>query len=62
MKKNYLNINLTCNRYLLMTVNVLYDEAVFFTNKEMEEQGKGTIDVQSLVENPQVYILGQCGS
>ena len=33
-----------------MTVNVLYDEAVFYTNKEMKEQGKGNIAVQSLVE------------
>lgn len=56
------NSTLLNHGYLLITVNVLYDEAVFFTNKEMEEQGKGTIDVQSLVENPQVYILGQCGS
>ena len=56
------NSTLLNHGYLLMTVNVLYDEAVFFTNKEMEEQGKGTIDVQSLVEKPQVYILAQCGS
>ena len=56
------NSTLLNHGYLLMTVNVLYDDAVFFTNKEMEEQGKGTIDVQSLVEKPQVYILAQCGS
>ena len=56
------NSTLLNHGYLLITVNVLYDEAVFFTNKEMEEQGKGTIDVQSLVEKPQVYILAQCGS
>ena len=56
------NSTLLNHGYLLMTVNVLYDEAVFFTNKEMEEEGKGTIDVQSLVEKPQVYILAQCGS
>ena len=56
------NSTLLNHGYLLMTVNVLYDEAVFFTNKVMEEQGKRTIDVQSLVENPQVYILAQCGS
>ena len=55
------NSTLLNHGYLLITVNVLYDEAVFFTNKEMEEQGKGTIDVQSLVEKPQVYILAQFG-
>ena len=31
-----------------MTVNVLYDGAVFYTNKEMEEQRKGIIAVQPL--------------
>ena len=31
-----------------MTVNTLYDEAVFYTNKETQEQGKENIDVQSL--------------
>ena len=56
------NSTLLNHGYLLMTVNVLYNEAVFYTNKEMEEQGKGNIDVQSLVERPQVYILARCGS
>ena len=27
----------------------------------MEEQGKGNVDVQSLVERPQIYILARCG-
>ena len=48
------NSTLLNDGYLLMTVNVLYDEAVFYTNEEMEEQGKGNIAVQSLVERPQV--------
>ena len=56
------NSTLLNHGYLLMTVNILYDEAVFNTDKEMEEQGKGNIDVQSLVERPQVYILARCGS
>ena len=53
------NSTLLNHGYLLMTVNVLYDEAVFFTNKEMQEQGKGIIDVQSLVQKPQVYIRSE---
>ena len=28
----------------------------------MEEQGKGNVDVQFLVERPHVYILARCGS
>ena len=45
-----------------MTVSVLYNEAFFFRNKQMEEQGKGNVDVQFLVERPHVYILARCGS
>ena len=56
------NSTLLNHGYLLLTVNVVYDEAFFFTDKEMEEQGKGNIDVQSLVERPHVYILARCGS
>ena len=37
------NSTLLNHGHLLMTVNVLCD---FYTNKEMEEQGKGNIDVQ----------------
>lgn len=42
--------------------NSVYDEALYYTNKEMKAKGKGDIDVQSVVERPQVYILGRCGS
>lgn len=45
-----------------MTVNVLDEEAVFYTNKEMDEQGKENHNVQYLVEHPEVYILAWCGS
>ena len=43
-------------------MNVVYDEALFFTDKEMEVQGKAGIDVQSIVERQQIYILARCGS
>ena len=33
-----------------------------YTNEEMKANGKGDIHVQSIVERPQVYILGRCGS
>ena len=48
--------------HLLLTVNLVYDEALYFTNEEMKANGKGDIDVQSVVERPHVYILGRCGS
>ena len=56
------NSTLLNHGYLLLTVNAVYDEALYFTDKEMKEQGKGNVDVQSLVERPQVYILARCGS
>ena len=56
------NSTLLNHGYLLLTVNVVYDEALFYTVKEMEEQGKGNVDVQSLVERPHIYILARCGS
>ena len=48
--------------HLLLTVNSVYDEALYFTNEEMKAKGKGDIDVQAVVERPHVYILGRCGS
>ncbi|XP_022803764.1 uncharacterized protein LOC111341076 [Stylophora pistillata] len=56
------NSTLLNHGYLLLTVNAVFDKALYFTNKEMEDQGKGNVDVQSLVEWPQVYILARCGS
>lgn len=48
--------------HLLLTVNAVYDEALYYTNDEMKDRGQESIDVQSLVERPHVYILGRCGS
>ena len=43
-------------------MSVIYDEALFYTDKEMEKRGKENTDVQSLIERPRVYILARCGS
>ena len=56
------NSTLLNHGHLLLTVNSVYDEALYYTNKEMKAKGKGDIDVQSVVERPQVYVLGRCGS
>lgn len=56
------NSTLLNHGHLLLTVNSVYDEALYFTNEEMKANGKGDIDVQSVVERPHVYILGRCGS
>ncbi|KAI8481571.1 hypothetical protein Bbelb_406710 [Branchiostoma belcheri] len=45
--------------YLLVTVHTLYDPAVYYTAKELEEQGRGQVDIQSEVEKPEVYLLAR---
>ena len=52
------NSTLLNHGHLLLTVNSVYDEALYFTNEEMKANGKGDIDVQSVIERPHVYILG----
>lgn len=50
------NSTLLNHGHLLLTVNSVYDdEALYYTNEEMKAKGKGDIDVQSVVERPQVY-------
>ena len=39
------NSTLLNHEHVLLNVNVIHDDAIFFTNNEMEEQGKGNIDV-----------------
>lgn len=56
------NSTLLNHGHLLLTVNSVYDEALYYTNEEMKAKGKGNIDVQAVVEIPHVYILGRCGS
>lgn len=56
------NSTLLNHGHLLLTVNAVYDEALYYTNDEMKDRGQESIDVQSLVERPHVYILGRCGS
>ena len=48
--------------HFLMMVSSIYDEAFFFTSKELEQHGRPGIDVQQIVERPHVYILGRCSS
>ena len=47
--------------HVLMLVAAVYDPAFFYTSQELEEKG-ALIDVQSAVEEPQIYILGRSRS
>ena len=46
--------------YLLYTVKVIYSEDIFYTDQEMLEMFSKTVNVQSLVEQPEIFIVGQC--
>ena len=43
----------------MFVVNVLYDEVVFYTNAECETLSGIKMDVQSLIETPELYLLGR---
>ncbi len=47
--------------HLLVTVACIYDSAFYFTQEEMRKKGLD-IDVQTVVEKPEVYILGRSNS
>lgn len=42
--------------YILMTVHVLYDPAVFLNNSEYKDRTGDSLDVQEIVEEPELYI------
>ena len=48
--------------YLLFMVAVMYDSAVFLTDQEYQEKSSISINVQSIIEKPQLYILARCPS
>lgn len=42
-------------------VAAIYDEAFYYTRQEMADKGY-SLDVPSIVEQPQIHILLKCGS
>ena len=48
--------------HILISMNILYDPAVFFTSAEWKEKYGEDIDIQSIVETPELYIIGRCRS
>ena len=46
--------------HLLMTVNMLYDPAFYWTPREMEGGKTGrAVDVKAIVETPHTYLMGR---
>ena len=53
---------ITNHGHILFCVNILYDRAVFYTSSEYEEKFKIRKDIQSIVETPELYLIGRCAS
>ena len=49
------------NGHLLVMVAAIYDKAFYYTVQEMADRGY-TLDVPSIVEQPQIHMLLRCGS
>ena len=48
--------------HLLMMVCVIYDPAIYYTDKEYFELYNKNINIQALVERPNLYLLARCPS
>ena len=48
--------------HILFSLNVLYDKAVFLTDNEYFEMTGEHVSVQSIIESPELYIIGRCRS
>lgn len=46
--------------FLLYTVKVIYSDHIFFTDKEVRDNFGKIMNVQSLVGQPEIFIVGQC--
>ena len=48
--------------FIMVTVRILYDHAVFFTNEEYQQKYHQNIDVQSEIEQPEIHMLALSSS
>ena len=49
------------SRVLIYTVKIIYSKQIFLTNDEVLAKTGRKINVQSLVEQPHIYIFAHCG-
>ena len=54
--------SLASHSHVLMMISTIYDPAVFLTDKEYKEKFGQSINVQSQIEKPKIYILARCKS
>ncbi len=45
------------NGFIMVTLHIVYDEAVFFTNEEYFDKTGKRLNVQCEVEQPEIYLL-----
>lgn len=48
--------------YLVCLVTCLYDPAVFLTNEEYKLKTGKSLNVQKIIETPEVHFIARCGS
>ena len=46
--------------HLLIAINCLYDPAIHYTDDEYKEKFGKHVNVQSLIEKPEIYIVARC--
>ena len=48
--------------HILFCVNIIYDPAVFYTSDEYEKKFNFKVDIQKIIEAPELYIIGRCAN
>ena len=56
------NSTVTNRGYLVCSVSVLYDTAIFLTNEENKAKAGKTVDVQTAAEKPREQFIARCNS
>jgi len=54
------HLSLLNRGFLVYTMNVIYSKRIFFTDDEVFKISGKNVNVQSLVEQPFIYIFAQC--
>lgn len=53
---------LSNHSHIMMTVSVIFNKAVFYSDQEYFEKTKEKLNIQSIIEKPELYILARCPS
>ena len=56
------NSGIVSHGHILFCVGLLYDSKVFLTSEEFYDKYKESVNIQAIVETPEVYLIGRCKS